>query len=143
MNMINPYVEEYTTQLCGGIIEIGGEEYSYESMTITSKLWEKGYEKTQDITIELCNVSLVEDIDMGIETETELLFTIIDKLYKYPARLEEYSIMHNYSDSIPNALYIGRYNSMKFSIGLAGRHINKGLHKLVISISQGLGRGDE
>ena len=131
-------MEEYTVQLDGGEIEIDGTKYLYDSMTITSKLLEDGYLKKQEIILDIHNLSIShEAIKQIIQNNenmkgTEIMFEIMENRFRHFGILEAYTVTRDES------LYmdVRMDTDVKINIGLAGSHINKGLHKLVIVLSQ-------
>ena len=143
MNEIIPTCEDYTVQLDGGEIKIDGTKYLYDSMTITSKLFEEGYLKEQEITLVIHNISIYSDAIDEIklnninEKGTEIIFEIKTHKFRYFGILEAFTRTYETPEHITaNSHYTRVDTDMKFNIGLAGSHINKGLHKLVIVLSQ-------
>ena len=138
MNIINPQMEEYTVQVDGGEIELNGTKYLYDSMTITSKLWEEGYLKEQEIILDIHNISIsyeaIKQIRHNNENMkgTEIIFEIMENRFRHFGILEAYTVTRDES------LYmdVRMDTDVKINIGLAGSHVNKGLHNLVIVLSQ-------
>ena len=136
-------MEEYTVQLDGGEIEIDGTKYLYESMTITSKLLEEGYLKEQEIILDIHNISIPYDAIDKIRRNnsnqkgTEIIFDIMTHKFRHLGILEEYTRTYEPPEHVTvNSHYTHVDTDMNFNIGLAGSHINEGLHKLVIVLSQ-------
>lgn len=142
---IRPRIEEYTAELGGGVIEIGGTKYLYESMKITSKIWEEGYLKEQEIILDIHNIPISHEALKQIRHNnenmkgTEIIFEIRGNRFRHFGILEEYAVTRDES----RYMAVRMDTDVKINIGLARRRINKGLHKLVLLISQGLVWGDE
>lgn len=138
MFIINPQMEEYTAQLDGGEIEIDGTKYLYEAMTITSKLLEE-YLKEQEIILDIHNISIPCDAIHQIELNnsnqkgTEIIFELMTHKFRHFGILGEFTLTFEPPEHITVTSHYNRVDTdMKFSIGLAGSHINKELHKLII-----------
>lgn len=138
MNIINPQMEEYTVQLDGGEIEIGGTKYLYDSMKITSKLLKEGYFKEQEIILDIHNIPISYEAIKQIRHNndnmkgTEIIFEIRGNRFRHFGILEEYTVIRDES----RYMDVRMDTDVKINIGLAGSCINKGLHKLVIVLSQ-------
>lgn len=130
---LNPTCEEYTAELGKGIIEINKIPCVYDSMIITSKLLQEGYLKEHEIVLELERIIFPPKVIDIMEKQTkeqtpvEIQFKIQDNTFKHDAVLESACFIQKI---FMQECDWGHVN-VKFSIGLAGSHINKGLHKLV------------
>lgn len=114
-----------------GEIQINQWKYPYDSLEITSELYENNlFEKTQEIILDLHNPMISPESLADIRRQQDnmetipVIFQIMEHNFRHFAILESYTqAMIQYPPFMET--------DMRFCISLAEVHVNKGLHKLI------------